>query len=862
MLTDDYDYIWLTLLKKDLNDYYNLIITLKIFENFFKYKSDFSKIEKIVYGGKKEFEIYFLIIKTLEKILSQNFNEMIKTDLDIISKKNIWTSINLDSLYFIKLPHLNLHKFCIKKKNPELYEIILTINIVVTTLERLEGCYFYTKLKKKEEGCYPEELLNSISFTKGYLICFAPEISNILKNYKYPRKNILKNPIKIPYFKNINFESCLTKSVLRDTIWMNDGNLMKTSYERVKIFNIKLLKKKTKFKICISVINFLNSIELEYNREVFNNIYQIISSYDNIHHTLSNKNALENVVLKINSDNDNFTEVRSDLSTLVQSASVLELIKKQIEIYPKFFLDHRLDHRLRIYCYPWPINYQLNHIVRNVLFFSKDINFVTILENFYNHPLIKKYNKNKTIFTFDSNIFTKNLVDSFFKKNNFSGVGEVLNLKKECFYQTMLKYGGGDDMYRLITNISLIEDFTKSTITKDWDIWLKKFNIKKKKLAYLVSYHKQLCDMMNDRWTGLFWADASSNAIQLIVFRLGLKNELLLKLVNIVDNDTGFSNIYEYLCESIKLLDHKEFLKGMGKLTHEQLVSLQDVDLNKYLLMPSSYGMGKFSYREKLSEMIKSDERFEIWQKLEDREKIQISDYFWECASEVLKKLSFDIDEYKGICKFFWERGERGDEPRAFIWKNDLGITIAPVSLKKSNRDYILKKINELKLKIKENLSNEENDLLLKRLITLKKKLERNDKDYWKRSMIKGCSHKIFSRIYFKKKYEINHHETRQSLIPNTIHAYDASNMHLCVQICKKLNIEILVIHDSIGCHPLLLPLVKTIFKIANILILDMNSKRKVFPLPNNPKYSFKNSDVTQLDELFDKIIKSKNFFK
>ncbi len=862
--TEDFNFIWEHLLGLDLEKNYNFVVTVKIVEKFFKYDEIFSEIEKRVYNKKTEFEIFFLMIKTLEKVLSSNFNEMIKRDLDIIGRNDIWSAMSLDSLYFMKLSHLDFSKQTSVKKNPELYEINLTINIIVTTLERLSGCYFYTRLKKDET--YPIELLSSISFTKGYLICFDPNLSVILKNYKYCRKNVLKEPLIIRNFKKIKFIDTLTNTYLVNSIWLNNNNLSITNYSKSNIYNKKLLEKKTNFKICISTINFLNSIKLSYNDKIFNNIYDIISKKENMHNTLSNINSLKNIVLQINNNVNEFTEIKSDLTSSIQGASIIELIKTQLETYSSFYLNYRLDHRLRIYCYPWPINYQLNHVVRNAIcFVNKKIKIIDILENFYKHPLIIKYNKDRTILTYKEDYEIHNKINLFFDEKflyDLNDSDEVTDLKKECFYQTMIKYNKGGVKEKFFKNIDLINDFIKADIVEECDFWLEKFKIKKKKIPYLVSFHKTICDIISNKWSGVFWADASSNAIQLIIFRLGIRDRLLLKLVNIIDNDTNFSNIYEYLCNSIKNMDHGELLEKVSNLSHEELISFQDIDLNKYLLMPSAYGMGKISYRENVDVMLNSDERKEIWDKLTNNDKNKISDHFWDCAVKVLKTLSFDMEEYKEMCKVFWEETDY----EGFLWRNDLGLTIGPISLVKSKRDQILKKLNELKLKKKENLSNQREISLDEKIKKLKEKLKKDDKDFWKRASIKGRDIKIFSRIYFKKKYNIQKHETRQALIPNTIHAYDACNIHLCLQICKKLNIEILVIHDSIGCEPLLLPLVKTIFKVVNILFIDLNSKkRKVFPLHIQKKNKILFKDLAEkedLEKLFEEILKSKNFFR
>ena len=153
---------------------------------------------------------------------------------------------------------------------------------------------------------------------------------------------------------------------------------------------------------------------------------------------------------------------------------------------------------------------------------------------------------------------------------------------------------------------------------------------------------------------------------------------------------------------SIGSKNHEKIIKKLNnKLNKEEINNLQDIDNNKYLLMPSSYGMGKFAYRKSLNEMLTNDEREEIWNKLEKKEKAILSDYFWETADEILNKLGFNLSEYKEICKKLYEKTNYN----VFIWKNDLGITISPISIKNSKRHEIMKKINIFKIKNKKSFS-------------------------------------------------------------------------------------------------------------------------------------------------------------
>jgi DNA-directed RNA polymerase len=114
---------------------------------------------------------------------------------------------------------------------------------------------------------------------------------------------------------------------------------------------------------------------------------------------------------------------------------------------------------------------------------------------------------------------------------------------------------------------------------------------------------------------------------------------------------------------------------------------------------------------------------------------------------------------------------------------------------------------------------------------------------------------KIYIRVPNLDK-KIDSRMTLQALTPNTIHAYDASVMFLCIKICKEIGIEILVIHDCIGCKLIHAVIVKKIFKIANIEILRRKNKEKPFPI-----YDFAITEE-ELEELKIKILESTNFFR
>lgn len=846
----NYDKIWLFLLHKKYEQHYNTIITFKLCVEFIDINTELSDIEKNIYGEIEKKYLFIEIVKILNYLLPNFLNEMIKSDLDIIDDNDRWVCVNLDSFYSININIDLLEKFRnLNKKNINLYIKKMEIGLIICTLDRIKSVEFYTKTIKKD---YPFELKESISFTKGYLICFPPKIVKLAKNYKYIRKIIKRYACQKIFQKKkkLNLIESLSNENFSQPIWLNNNNISLIKNIQ-NCYNKKLLYKDSKIKICVSVLNFLNSIELSYNKKFLNILTHILNKNTNIHNTLTSKHSLKNHIIEIKKKENNiFLEINENLQSLIQSASILNLIENQIKYYKSFFFTYRLDSRLRIYCYQWPINYQLNHIIRNALIFKKNINILKIWENFNNHTIIKKYIKKLKIFEFKSDIDYIKTINIFFEKNNIYSENSIIeDFKKEHFYQLILKLTNKIKELSVKEKMSIIEDFINTDIKENWEVWLKKLNFKKKKLTYLINYHNDLIDIKNNNFNNIAWADASSNAIQLIILRLNVENDFLLKLVNIKNNDTCYKNIYEYITIKLKEKNHNEILKKIKNiLTNNELIELQDIDNNKYLLMPSSYGMGKISYRFKLNNMISNDERSIIWNKLNIEEKKIISDYFWESANEVLIEIGLNINDYKKKCKDIWHNSNYD----VFLWKNDLNITIAPINIITSNRSEILMKINKIKIELK----NNKTESLEKELEKYKEKLKKDEKDFWKRTMIKSKNQKIFVRVPWQNEYKIKKNKIKQALIPNTIHAYDASIMNLSIQICKKLNIEVLPIHDSIGSNVLTIPLVKQIFKISNILLLEINAKKKIFPFKEK-----NNISIEQVERISNYIINSKNFF-
>lgn len=841
------------------------------------YRKNLNKIEEQVYEGLSDTKRKELIDLNILKITETTINEFIKTDLENRSEDYEWITKNLDSFYQIKLEHMNI---CEKKsksilpktRDSSLREKIININIIISSLYRIEGILLYNKCIKKE---YPESISSNINFTKGYLVCFNKKCTDVFKNYEYIRKKIKYNPTIIKEINNDKKKviDVINNKTYTDPIWIKNTPINNSNIENLKIYK-NILKEDFEAKIIIEMINFLNKTEIRIEKDIFEKIDKIANKSKILDNSIISKNSLKNkiyqigkesedvVLLNDNSEIDNNNQIKGFINT----AAAYELIKKQIkEINNEvFYFTYVLDTRSRIYCWNWPINYQLNHVVRNVIIINKEHEIKEIYQKFMSNDIIKEVSKDFKIFIIDKikektkeklKIWTKN----YLKLELETELNIEDKIKMEIIIMLIKKITEKIETKNDLSieiGISLVEEFIEDDIIENIEKWIKILKIKK--IPLLVSLHKNFKNIKNNKFDGMYWGDASSNAIQLITLRLGNVNEELLMLTNISENETECSNIYEYITKEIKKLDHNSIIKKLcNKLSKEEINKLQNNNDNKYRVMPASYGMGRHKNMENMENLLQ--DRKELWEKLDDKEKRMLADYFWEKTFEILENIGFSLKEYKNICK------QLGDYD-LYTWYNDYGIPIVPINLKKSKRQKILSELNKLKHDLKKNENNEKEKTIKEKIEKKKEQRELDDKKFWKRSMIKikigDKEDKMCVRIYHSK-IEIDKKETKQAVVPNSIHSYDASVIAIVIEFCKKLNIKITVIHDSIGCNIIYAPIIKTLFKIANILILKKNIKKEPFPFDNEKtKHKYKLKDQKDIEILIKKIMESSNMFR
>ena len=838
------------------------------------YSDNINKIEEMIYKSMSEIERKNTIDLNVLKVTENTINELIKTDLEIRGGSGVWLTKNLDSFYQIKLDHIKIDenkslKILPRTKDHSLRIKIINTNIIISTLYRINGVFLYNKTIKDD---YPDEISSNINFTKGYLVCFNQKCVNIFKNYEYTRKRIRFEPLTIEKLNHdkIKVLDILNNDNFSSPIWIKNINLDYNKIKDIKIYKNILYDEFESEKI-LDILNFLNKTEVKINTKIFNKIDKIANNSSILDSSIISKNTLKNNIYQIGKDveeiviSDNLEiEDSNQIKNFINSAAIYELVKKQIDEIGSntFYMNYLYDSRTRIYCENWPINYQLNHVVRNVIMLEKKHEIGEIFEKFIGNNYIKEIiNDYKILIIEKIKEETKMKLIEYINSNFKWKINDKYSIEEKIkieitiimIKKIMEKIEINNDN-SILLGLELLNDFINDDIISNINKWTRILKIKK--IPLIVSIHNTIKNIKNNIFDGMYWGDASSNAIQLITLRLGNLNEELLMLTNISDNTTKYSNIYEYITEEIKKLDHSDLIRKINyKLKKEEIDELQNNNDNKYRVMPASYGMGKHKNLKNMENLLQ--DRKEIWEKLNDKEKKIIADYFWDNTFIILKNIGFDLKKYKDICKKIGEYD-------MYTWYNDYGLPIAPINIRTSKRQKILETINKLKNELKNETKEKNKEIINKKIEKKKKEREYDDKTYWKRTMvkIKNGNKKIYVRLYHPK-IKIDSRETKQALVPNSIHSYDASVIAFVIKICKIFDIKIVIIHDSIGCNIIYAPIIKIIFKIANIIIIKENIKKYPFPFDNDEtKNEYNLNSEEKIKNLIIKILESSNIFR
>lgn len=125
---------------------------------------------------------------------------------------------------------------------------------------------------------------------------------------------------------------------------------------------------------------------------------------------------------------------------------------------------------------------------------------------------------------------------------------------------------------------------------------------------------------------------------------------------------------------------------------------------------------------------------------------------------------------------------------------------------------------------------------------------------FTKRRFISYFDKKIYLRLNYNIKY-LDYNRMGKAITPNSIHCVDFSILFLTISKCRKLGIPISIIHDSIGSPIEYAFIIKILYKISTIEIIEKSRTNDIFPL-----YENLNQNI-DFEDLYKKILKSKKYF-
>lgn len=835
---------------------YKYRFSLLNFGEYSTFETEFFKAKGIL-----DKEMFILVIYC--RIVSFSINELTIFEITKILNNKTWMCTNLDSLYNILLPELELsleelRKLFPRLKNNDVLQQVLNIKFIIRTLYRDSKIRFVSK-SLSEKSVVDVDLfilLDEIKFIKGYKICYDSSTFSVLKDLIYLYKLPLKKPVLICHKKEMTVEDYLNNKSFSSPIWIRNINL--------KLIDKSFLMEKVEPLEFTEVLNWLNftpfrtnykllAIYLERSYDPSQQDWRMISKFNLLGNILSTTTEYDAGVFSIESLSD------LDKNKASMNACVLDLIEKQSKRISKYwdgvwFSEHLEDSRGRIFQKAWPLNYQLNHIVRNTLRIENKNNLSKLSKDLFSNCFIKEH------INFEWNLFYYQKIDvkKFIKFIN-TKTNWKLNNKNWLEIESILTLVNAispDKKFGIVNKTEWFYDNFDRLVninwSKDWTSIKEEFNFKNKDMLKFIGYVETLKDLKGNIFKNMYWGDASNNVLQLISFRLEIYNETMLRLFNIFENNTKYDGAYSYVSDKLKETWDTFSTKFPNTLSEKEFLNLIKKEDVKRVIMPSCYGMTKYSCREELKSEF--DNRIDLisWKDLNKKTQILIIDFIREEMFNCLKMLDFDIQVYIDLF-------DKIPVKNNYYWFADNKKPIVIQCLKKSKRSKYLfdkRKLDRQVYLVKktDNLVNKDDTLkLLKTEIDkVNKKLSEDDKIFYHRIKVEFGNKNITIRLQ-KKSEEINWKEVNLARIPGSIHSYDSSILNKSIYILKKLNIKVAPIHDSLGSCIIYAPIVRIVFLAVNIYYLKLNNERSIYPFDKTTNFN---------EDYFRKIAESTNFFK
>lgn len=729
------------------------------------------------------------------------------------------------------------------------------------------------KVLKKTDCDSIKNTEGNINYTKGNSIVISLENYSSLVELSYDKKlpTMEKKPVFLLKEGDVTAFEFLNNESYSNNMWIrNKKNII--NFDDPSFLFLKAIKVNHKF--FLKIINLLRSTRVYIDYDMFDYVSERLE---------------QSKIYKLIVCNLNYEFIKKNIKTIdgaYQYFCTYALIKKRIMLMRsksiKFFYNsYMFDSRYRIYVSQWPINYQLNHFVRSFVAFEGDEikNYVETYKKFFvyleKNGFLSKFVWSYEIFIkedFFINFITKTnfkININILKHKDYSSDDYIINsIMLEMLVIKLISLAPSNIIQHFDKLKYSVENFTEentnATILSES---IFDNDIKNKDAINIVLERVNLIKILDNNTETVHWVDASSNALQLIVLCRGTNNETLLKLLNLIPNDTGYRNVYFYIHDIIVKVHKNKSLKEWDYLL--KFLTAKNI---KEIVMPLAYGKTLWSTTSTILKVLEDSEELassSFWKNLTTTNKKDFVKELYKIVINELRKIDFDIEDHIKMCDENFEINKYFSHLNAPI--------IAPI-YEKDNRSDIIKQIKDLKniknilnrdflnydgdisgFKYKgllkghnvwgENLSETIYKLELK-LVSLNNKLKLSDKKSKKiKITVDGKSYQIrFSspNLLKFKNYK------KLAVSPNFTHAYDACLLMKSVEDLYSIGVETFCIHDSIGTKSIFSRIAISVYKINLIMSVNENINKGYFPYKKGINFPVNVQDgIWESDSLF-----------
>lgn len=707
---------------------FNEFITIKYFFEYIDFYSDLNLYETqiMLYLQINQRLRILWIIRNITELFSSVLNEYTFTLLTTTYTKIPNIGVNVQGMELNLKINTEVIDYFLKiktyKTNYSRLGILENIlyNIKLTTIHRVNNINIINNGKKLKRINNLD--LGSVKFTNGNVVVVPSSIVSIFGNFKLSKKIPNYMPKTLQFKSNNCITDLLNNNNYTYNLWIEKS---KNKIDITALCFSELGQQPYDLSSIVNAVNALNTTQIKINTELYNLIIKNITTSDLYasiggHKITTNQEIhtlhIDNMEISLDSTYSGELLTKKQINNFAEyttlNSQILDILKYNNSC---FYVTHQLDRRSRIYAAHWPLNYQLNHFVRNTVYIGNLNAMSEVYTSFFNSEIFLKY-ANIVKFWHVQYINTIKLEIYLISAGIDLNINQLKIIKTwqpetlnnqiilESIILTLINLAPPTIITlqeKLNYSIAAILNSTLH-ILPITELFDKKFLNQRRELFALENIKgQQKC---------MYWADASSNALQLITLAAGTDNNFLLKLLNIVDNDTGYKNIYYYITNQIKLATNtlNTFNKEMETLLTPEII--------KTIAMPAAYGKTYWSCIKTISQKLLESSNHQLWTELTLQEQRELIKLWYDITHKTLIDLGLDIHNYIKLCKAGVDN----------IVKSHLNIPIITKPVNILNRSGIRKQLknskNTLTTLITNFIDNHKNELGIK--ITYAKALE------------------------------------------------------------------------------------------------------------------------------------------